>query len=162
MAQLDSEYDDDQFLYVDFHTSNLLSCPGSIARTSYYPISAVPTVFFDGIDQVVGAGTTVYNTYAPIVAAHLADSTKLSVSSHVFFDADANTGSLTVTIDIAPGETIDNPEYCQIWGTVYENGVTLGADIYNHLCRLLVGPITLTASSGGEQQTVTFPLTVAD
>ncbi len=162
MAQLDSEYDDDQFLYVDFHTSNLLSCPGSLARTSYYPISGVPTVYFDGIDPVVGAGATVYNTYAPIVAAHLADFTKLTVSPHVFFDADADTGSLTVTIDIAPGETIENPELCQIWGTVYEDDILLGADTYDHVCRLLAGPTTLTASSGGEQQTVTFRFTVAD
>jgi hypothetical protein len=162
LAQLDSEYDDDQFLYVDFHTSNLLSCPGSLARASYYTFTGVPIVFFDGIDSVLGAGAGVYSTYAPIVAAHLADSTKLTVSPHVFFNADADTGSLTVTIDIAPGETIENPELCQIWGTVYENGILLGADTYQHVCRLLAGPATLTASSGGEQQTVTFHLTVAD
>jgi hypothetical protein len=57
LAQLATEYGEDEFLYVDYHTAYGLNCPASNVRKTYYSVSSVPHVFFDGYDGVLGAGS---------------------------------------------------------------------------------------------------------
>ncbi len=50
-------------VFIEYHVSDGLSSPDGNARQSYYGVTGTPTMIFDGITKVIGAGGPMYNTY---------------------------------------------------------------------------------------------------
>ena len=162
LEQLASEYGEDQFIFAEYHTAYAPSCPASAARVAYYGVSSIPHVFFDGYDGVLGAGSGVYSTYQPIVAAHLAGMAKLSIDAEVFFNEVTNSGEINIDVEVAPGETISNPSECRIRTVIYENGVLFANVNFDHVVRNMLPDVILTAANGGEHQIFTQAVPVPD
>jgi hypothetical protein len=51
----DTSYFDDRFILVEWHSSDNYSIPEESPRASYYMITGVPTIVFDGQDKVTGS-----------------------------------------------------------------------------------------------------------
>ena len=69
MQQLQDEYGRDQLVPIYWHLSDIYEIPEGRARAQDYDVSGVPEVDFDAVVEVVGAGTSVINTYRPIVCS---------------------------------------------------------------------------------------------
>jgi thiol-disulfide isomerase/thioredoxin len=67
---------------IAYHINDTLQTPAGLIRNSYYDITGLPTVQFDGIESVVGGNSTLsmYQYYWPIVQARMAISSSASVS----------------------------------------------------------------------------------
>jgi hypothetical protein len=146
---------------VDWHISGPFGFADGIARWNYYNLNGAPSVLFDGYDLQVGGGQDMYPTYAPIVATHLTDLSKLLVDAHVLFDEVTDTGSVTVTCEVAPGEVISNPAECKIRVVVYENDINQccgpgGITQWENIARDMLPETPLTISTGGQVQTFTL------
>lgn len=118
---------DDQLTHIDWHWNDpILGNPSSEARRSYYSSNAAPDVWFDGTQHVLGAGDSVsaYNDYKPIVDAHFPVLSKLIVSSLLDLNSTSMTGTITVNVEVAPGETIGTPNTCVIRAALYEDNVS--------------------------------------
>ncbi len=60
--------------------------PEALARQSLYGITAHPTVEFDAVYEVVGAGTNVGTTYRPLIDDRLRADTPVTIRSYGFID----------------------------------------------------------------------------
>ena len=112
-------------MHIDYHTSGVFANGVGAGRAPYYGVSASPTVLTDGQNAVVGAGdsVSVYNTYIGLVNTSFADLSKLLIDCEVDFNATTEMANATVTVTVAPGETIGSPENCSVRMAVYEDNV---------------------------------------
>ncbi|MFH1689932.1 MAG: hypothetical protein ABIE42_06805, partial [Candidatus Eisenbacteria bacterium] len=81
MQQLQAEFGDDELVCLYYHVSDTYETPETSARASYFAVSGIPETDFDAVSEVVGAGSTVINTFRPIVVSRLADSTPITMST---------------------------------------------------------------------------------
>ena len=79
----------DDVILIDWHSSGFFSNTDSAARASFLGASAAPDTYFDGVDNIVGAGDSVaaYNQYKPIVDTHYADGSVFIIRD-AYFDYD--------------------------------------------------------------------------
>ena len=123
---------------------------------------ATPDVFFDGTDHVVGAGDSLsaYNDYKPLADAHYIDASKAIVSARFDVNPVSLTGTVTVDVEVAPGETIGTPDSCSVRAALYEDNIFACCEPHtlyknwNYIGRMLVTDKTLTASTSGQTQQV--------
>jgi hypothetical protein len=169
VEQLTDEYSRDDLVAVEyfvFYQQLPFYTTDSAARGSYYGVTGTPTAYFDGYDPIIGGGVDLYPYYAPIVANHLTDLGKLQVDAHVAFDEVADTGSITVNVEVAPGETITNANECKIRVVIYEDAIPLccyqGRSIWNHVVRDVLPDTQLTVANGGQIQTFTQNFTLLE
>ena len=134
LAQLESVYAP-EFLWVDWHLIQALSNPDALARSNYYGgISAAPTVFFDGTDPVVGAGSLIYEIYEEVFFAHQGTA-PVVVTSTVSFSEASRTGSIQVDVIGTP------PGPLQLRAVIFEDDVLApgpAQSIFDHIVRAMV------------------------
>jgi hypothetical protein len=78
------------------------------------------------------------------------------------------TGTITVDVEVAPGETIGTPQNCTIRAALIENNISsapigepnTGNTIWNFIGRLMIFETTLTVSGSGQQQQVVQGFTI--
>ena len=169
MHTLGEEYGPSQLVHIDWHFVSGLPfyTLDSAHRANYYGVNAAPWVWFDGYDDVVGADDTIINTYQPTIDTHLgpANMTKMLVNAHVVFDEVTDTGSVTVTCQVAPGEVIANPNECIIRAAIYEDDINAccgpqGVSLWNNIARDMLPETPLTISTGGQVQTFTLNFSI--
>jgi hypothetical protein len=124
---------------------------------NYYGVPATPDVYFDGMNNVVGGGQNMYPIYEPQYLLDKAELSKLIMDAHVFFPS-AGQGSVTVNIEVAPGEVISSAHTVKI--IIFEDDIPLGANLWHKIGRSIAHTTPLTALNGGQTQTVTdsFPI----
>jgi hypothetical protein len=161
-----NDYPADTFYHIDWHTSGALANGSGSARAPYYGVGPTPDVYFDGVDNVLGAGDSLsaYAAYSPIMAAHLTDPahSKAMVAASVDLNRDTMMGSVTVDVEVAPGETISLPGNCSIRAALIENDISsapvgephTGNTLWHHVGRMMIFETTLTATNSGDQQQV--------
>jgi hypothetical protein len=81
LQDLQSEFGDDDLVVLYYHLSDAFAIPEGGDRADIFEVSGIPEVDFDAVTEVIGAGSSVYNTYLPIVQ------TRLAVDSQVTIDA---------------------------------------------------------------------------
>ena len=85
---------------IAYHINDTLQTPAAIVRNSYYGITGLPTVQFDGIETVLGGNSTLsmYQYYWPIVQERMAITSSASVSLNDFTLAgSAATGNVVLS-----------------------------------------------------------------
>jgi len=152
----------EQVVHLDWHTSGGHANGSGAARATWYgSVSGVPDVYFDGVDHVVGAGDSIsaYNQYKPIVDNHYVnDGAKAIVGAQLDLDSDTNMATVTVDVEVAPGETIGNPAACTVFAALYEDDIILCCEphtnnaVWHYIARAMVVETPLTASLSGETQ----------
>jgi len=96
--------DPDTFTSVQYHVGDSYSTSWGNARYGFYSITGTPTVYFDGITSVIGAGSTssAYTNYRNTYLARLAVSTDVTIE--LFGDqVSGQTYEITCTACIEPG-----------------------------------------------------------
>jgi hypothetical protein len=154
LSQLEENYGRDQFLHIDWHVTQSLHNPAAQAREDYYGgVPATPEVFFNGQNSVVGGGQDMYPIYEPIFLASRAESSRIMMEARVDFDATNRTGSVTVDMEVAPGEAITGNLF-QLFVFIIED-VQVGATLFKEIGRQSLPVTGLTINNGGDHQTVT-------
>ena len=64
--------------------SDAYEIPAASSRASLYGVSGIPECNFDAVEEVVGAGSTVINTYRPIILNRMGISTPVTITSNGF------------------------------------------------------------------------------
>ncbi|MGB3479176.1 MAG: Omp28-related outer membrane protein [bacterium] len=99
----------DSLIVIACHTAAPFNCPAGSQRLSYYGITGVPTVKFDGILTVVGgvsAPGTMYPHYRHHLTTRAAISSPLEIALTCTYDSVSNNGSITATLDNTSGSTV--------------------------------------------------------
>ncbi|MBN2620149.1 Omp28-related outer membrane protein, partial [candidate division WOR-3 bacterium] len=99
----------DSLIVIAVHTAAPFLCTDGSARISYYAITGVPTVKFDGIVSTVGgvsAPGTMYPTYLHQFTARAAINSPLDIDLDCTYDTVSNTGSITATIENTSGSMV--------------------------------------------------------
>jgi hypothetical protein len=108
LQQLQSEYGEDDLVVLYYHVSGTYGTADASARGAYYDVSGIPEADFDAVSEVIGAGSSVINTYRPIVQTRLAASTPITMSTTGIIRPAADPDSSWVTttfrvVDTVPG-----------------------------------------------------------
>jgi hypothetical protein len=165
------DYPNHEFLHVEWHVTGAFFNSSAGTRDAYYGVSATPDVYFDGYDSQLGAADSVsaYNAYKPIIDAHLVDPaySKFILDSHVNLDPGTLTGTITIDVEVAPGETVGNPQLCTIRAALTESGIFAPSEprtnntLWNDIGRLLITETQLTvAGNSGDTQQVVVPFAI--
>ncbi len=90
---------------VTWYTSAPYAFPEGVQRFSWLGFSGTPSAMFDGYDAVVGGmpAGSMYSSYAPIVAAHLAADSPLAMSAQ--YALLGTTGMINVHIEVTAAVT---------------------------------------------------------
>jgi thiol-disulfide isomerase/thioredoxin len=99
----------DSVVVIAYHVSDAFSIPEVSARSSYYGVSGVPSVFFDGIfSEVGGVHTgTMFPFYINKFSQRIDDPSPIDIDLTCTYDSDSNTGVVTAKITNFSGDTID-------------------------------------------------------
>jgi len=119
LQQLQDEYGTDDIVCLYYHLSDIYETPETRARATGYDVSGIPETNFDAVDEVVGAGSNVINTYRPIVLGRLAEETPITMTTTGVVSPYPETSWVTTTFRVV--DTIP-PEYgtLQAQFVVYE------------------------------------------
>lgn len=149
-------------IQVDWHHAGVFSNSAGAARSSFLGASSAPDTYFDGIDNVLGAGDSLaaYNQYRTRVNNHYNNqpSQFLIYDTLVDYNLGTMTATVSYTVEVAPGETIANPADLTLRSGAYEDGLTwccepqTGNSFWNHIGRALGTVVPLTISNAGETQ----------
>ncbi|HYW68105.1 MAG TPA: hypothetical protein VE960_00730, partial [bacterium] len=122
MQQLQDEYGEDELIVLYFHVSDTYSTPETHNRAGYYQVGGIPEVDFDGVDEVIGAGSVsgAYAIYSPIIDARLAVETPVTVRTEGVIRpaADPDSSWVTATFKAVGDVTEDD---LRAYFIVYEN-----------------------------------------
>jgi FlgD Ig-like domain len=149
----------DDVIFIDWHHAGIFANAASTARSNFLGASSAPDTYFDGIDNIVGAGDSVatYNQYRAVIQAHIAAGTKFLMYDGIF-DYDLNTMTCYVdfTAEIAPGETGALNRFLQCGA--FENNIfqccepQTGNMVWNHIGRATSASVPVTILNSGETQ----------
>lgn len=89
----------DNLVFLYWHVSDTYQISQGAARASMYGVGGIPDCWFDGVSNVVGAGSTIGTTYGPIVESRLATSSsvEIEVSGTI---TDAGSGLVNGTVHV--------------------------------------------------------------
>ena len=122
-----------------FHVSDSYSTPETHNRASYYQVGGIPEVDFDGVEEVIGAGTDVYDIYQPIIDARLAVETPVTIRTEGVLRPAADPDSSWVTATFkAVGDVTDDD--LRAYFIIYENT----SEVYPWTVRDMLPPSTVT------------------
>ena len=153
MQQLQAEYGTDNVLALYYHLSDIYTNPDSGARADEYEVYYIPEVDFDAVTEVIGAGTSVYDTYQPIVATRLADSTPVTMTTTGVINdpTAARADSSWVTVTFRAVEAVPYGDL-RAQFVVYEDV----SDVYPWTVRDMLPPVTVsTLSAPGDSIVIT-------
>lgn len=146
-----------------------LNNPDATARRNYY-VGLVgnfgtPTSFFDGQDVVFGS-FDVYNRYRMRIESHLALGSPLMIDGLLDLDGAAGSGTLTVDLEVAPGETIASPAEYVVRAVLYEDDVFFccgqgGASVWDRVARDVLPDQSFILESAGESQQVVYDFAIS-
>ncbi|MCK4511036.1 hypothetical protein KAW64_04815, partial [bacterium] len=128
-----------------YHVGDAYATAESHNRASYYAVGGIPEVDFDAMTEVVGAGTNIYDVYAPIVATRYAESTPVTLTTEGIIYAAGDPDSSWVTTVFKAVDTVPYGDL-RAYFVVYENT----SEIYPWTVRdmLPVAPVTTLAAPG--------------
>ncbi len=90
----------DDLVVLYYHVSDIYATGDTYQRASYYSVGGIPHTVFDGAQNVVGAGTTVGNTFGPIVESRLAVASPVEIDVSGTIVAEGTRGTVGGTIDV--------------------------------------------------------------
>ncbi len=145
LQQLEEEYGTEGLVCLYYHVSDAYATAETHNRASYYAVGGIPEVDFDAVTEVVGAGTNVYNVYAPIVATRYAESTPVTIRTEGVIYAAGDPDSSWVTGVFKAVDTVPYGDL-RAYFIVCENT----SEIYPWTVRDMLPPSTVTtlAASG--------------
>ena len=79
---MQEDYGTESLVCIYWHVSDGWEIPAGSARASLYGVSGIPECNFDAVEEVVGAGSTVINTYRPIVLSRMGIPSPVTITSH--------------------------------------------------------------------------------
>jgi hypothetical protein len=164
LAVCEETYYPSQFNYINYMASSGgLSVPESDQRQSYYAMSGIPDLYFDGYQHLVGAGSDAVDghLYFPIITNHWTNTTPVSVRVTDFSFTPGNAYA-NIQVEIIGGNlaSIANT-YIRV--AVIESELTYGGSTYDHVLRDMLPSATgtpLTVQTAGQIQTVSLPFTM--
>jgi hypothetical protein len=134
--QLLDVYGSENVTWLDWHPVGPFSTPDGAARGALYGVGAYPHVWFDGIDDVLGAFGDMFAVYEPIYLDH-----KANLPSGAFLEStltiDPPSTSAVLTITVVPVAPPPDPNEFRILAALYEN-VEYEGDLWRHLAREIV------------------------
>ena len=71
------------------------------------------------------------------------------VEGDVSFLESTRSGSISVAVEVAPGETLADISSTRIRVAIYEDNIEFGGDLWNHIGRAIVLDVPLTISDSG-------------
>jgi len=163
----------DDVIQIDWHHAGVFANPQASARASFLGASSAPDTYFDGKDNIVGAGDSVgtYNQYLPIVNTHFAAGSQYTITDGYYdFDLGTNTCNVWFTATVAPGETAATDRFLQC--LAYEDNVVAyqfghpvaeprtGNTVWHHIGRATSGSVPITILNSGESEMYTGSFTV--
>lgn len=150
-----------EFNYITYEASSGdLSVPESDQRISYYGISGLPTLKFDGYTTVVGAGTgdADGHSYIPIIEDHFLNTTPVEVR---FTGFSFTSGSAYADITVALHGELTSIANTYVRVALVENNITHGGHSwYNRILRDMFPNVTgtaLTIQHDGQEQSLHLP-----
>jgi hypothetical protein len=155
----------DRYDSVEFDTfkymasSGGLSCPDSDSRITYYGISGLPTLVWQGTIYNVGAGTDVINgdPYDAIIRSLLPAATPF-----VLRITDFNYGHtdpfVTVQVELEDDVADISNTYIRVF--IVENDLQYSSTIYQDILRDMLPQTALTIDTAGQVQEFTQPLPI--
>ncbi|HOX25524.1 MAG TPA: FlgD immunoglobulin-like domain containing protein [Candidatus Krumholzibacteria bacterium] len=163
-------YEAYQFNHLAYHQSSfgdVLYTAETVARASYYAVSGIPQINFDGSTveypgggEFVGAGADAADGhyYIAYTNAHLTDSVPLAVG---ITDYSYESGSAFVTVKVMMvGDLGASPTNTYIRVVLAEDQVTSGGNRYDKVVRDVLPQTALTVSMAGQVQEFTLPMTI--
>lgn len=129
-----------------------MDSPGTRGRGDAYGVSGTPTVFFNGGSRIVGTNPPPYPRYRAVIEDLLADSSQLMIGIR----PSGGDGVYAVSIDLSvlPGETIAGASEYTVRALVYEDAVSSGGTIYQHVVRDVPLETPLTIGESGQSTTI--------
>ncbi|MCG2826413.1 MAG: Omp28-related outer membrane protein [Thermoplasmatales archaeon] len=149
LDQLANEYSSTKLAVLEYHPSGSdpFGNADSDARISYYSITGYPTCFFDGVEEVVGGGSSTYDTYKAKIEARLQVSTSLTIM--VGGSLGSTSGSVNADITAVTTPTQSN---LKIRLVIYEDNISYnapnGETNHRFVVRDVLSEESLTISSG--------------
>lgn len=150
----------DDVIFIDWHHSGVFANAQSTARAQFLGASSAPDTYFDGIDNIVGAGDSVsaYNQYKNVIQSHIAAGGSKYMIYDAVYDYDLNTMTCYVdfTAEVAPGETGTLARFLQC--SAWQNSVVqccepqTGNLVWNHIGRATSDSVAITIVNAGETQ----------
>lgn len=155
MDDLQNELGPEKLIYVDYHLRQPLKTPDTEERSAYYTVHGTPTVFFNGGDRAIGRIPPPYERYKEIIERHLADSASISVSVSTGPGEVPESVALTIDLEVALGETIEDPQDCTVRAFVYEDNVDTLYGTFIRIARTMVVEQPLTVGESGQTASIT-------
>ncbi len=91
---------DEQLVVLYYHVSDAYATGDTYQRASYYGVGGIPHTVFDGATEIIGAGTTVGNTFGPIVESRMAVSSPVEIDVSGTITAEGTRGTVGGTVDV--------------------------------------------------------------
>jgi len=144
---MQNDYGKDNLVVLYYHLNDAYSTTETQARATYYGVGGIPEVDWDSVVEVIGAGSTVRDTYEPIYAARKAASTPIVMRTKGLVVDDPGTTWIEATFKAVEPHTL-GPLRAQF--VVYEN---IGTD-YPWTVRKMLPTENVTLSAVGDSVTV--------
>jgi hypothetical protein len=156
-------YNPNQFNFIAVHSSSFsgqLYNQDSLARIGYWPSTGLPCVYFDGVVQMIGAGSNYQNgvPYMNVINPRLEELVPLVV----YVDDYTFEGAAEATIKVKMLDDLGSSTNGHFIRTVLvEDEVYSGGDYYKNVMRDMLDQRALTISAAGEEQVFTIPITIS-
>lgn len=129
-----------------WHLSDSYATSETSARGSFYGVSGIPDVWFDGSQRVTGGGTYMRPYYEPIIMSRLTYDPYISIDLSGS-SIDENGGTVNIHLEVLQNITAQNPKVKTV---IYQNNI-IGE---YWLVRDVLTDETLTALNVGETQDI--------
>ncbi len=96
----DTSYFDDRFVLVEYHSSDNYSIPEESQRSSYYMITGIPTIMFDGQDKVTGSQGSVAGDESNYKQHIDSRPSTADMTVKAWFSIDGSAGTVTVNATV--------------------------------------------------------------
>jgi|GEM_PF-3041497 len=151
LLDLKEEYGD-RLLYVEYHVSDEFDC-GNVALHNWYSTGTAPTGVFQGQSVIIGATTTLINTYRNKVNIYAAQDAHAFITgfSHTLNDTE-KTGTVSLSLD----STVPTDNLYLKWALVDESAQGNNGNPYH---QVVTARGQMALSGENLSQPVTFPFT---
>jgi hypothetical protein len=145
LDELKQTYGRSNILPLIWHRGDYYETPEVMERFDYYGVTGVPNTFFDGVENIRGGYSWIYDDFEPIVLDHLEDDPYIAIDLSNSTMADAG-GTLNIRLEAMqelPWDDVD------VKVVLYEDG------ILDEFCvRDILATEQLTISLAGEIQEI--------